>query len=468
MRDSQSRRDSPLFMIFMKGNEDCNHMSEVSQDSDAPSVRAQLNSREMSLGQWEVVLLCTAINMLDGYDVLVMSFAAAPVAADWRLDPASLGLLLSAGLIGMALGSILLGSLADALGRKRLVHICLVTVTIGMVASAYAQSQPQLLALRFVTGVGIGGMLATLTTLVSEYSNDKRRGICMGLLQSGYPLGALLGGMIAAQIIQFADWRSLFLFGGGLSALLLPLVIARLPESLDFLSRSDTSVAENTKKRLLERFGLSEPRPSVVEESGRSVSGWRSCFTPAEVRRNTLLLWSCYLALMFSFYFVVSWTPKLLVEAGLSTSQGISAGATLQAGGLIGALVMGLLGSRYAVKRLVAWFFALSVVSILAYGWVDGELAVLLILSATMGFFLIGAMIGLYTIGPALYDSKSRVTGVGLAIGVGRLGAIVAPLVGGFMLEANLDVNLIYALFAAPLVLAGFAARSITVPMAFR
>ena len=199
-------------------------MTEVSGDLGAATVRAQLNSREMSFAQWEVVLLCTAINMLDGYDVLVMSFAAAPVAADWQLDPASLGLLLSAGLVGMALGSIVLGSLADALGRKRLVHICLITVTIGMIVSAYTQSQFQLLVLRFVTGVGIGGMLATLTGLVSEYSNDKRRGICMGLLQSGYPLGALFGGVIAAQIIQFADWRSLFLFGGGLSAVLLSLI----------------------------------------------------------------------------------------------------------------------------------------------------------------------------------------------------------------------------------------------------
>ena len=174
-------------------------MAEVEGGLEAASLRAQLNSREMSRAQWEVVLLCTAINMLDGYDVLVMSFAAAPVAADWQLDPARLGLLLSAGLIGMALGSIVLGSLADALGRKRLVNICLITVTIGMILSAYTQSQLQLLALRFVTGVGIGGMLATLTALVSEYSNDKRRGICMGLLQSGYPLGALFGGMIAAK-----------------------------------------------------------------------------------------------------------------------------------------------------------------------------------------------------------------------------------------------------------------------------
>ena len=455
-------------MIFMKRDEDCNWMAEVSRDLEAASVRAQLNSREMSFAQWEVVLLCTAINMLDGYDVLVMSFAAAPVAADWQLDPASLGLLLSAGLIGMALGSIVLGSLADTLGRKRLVHICLTTVTIGMILSALAQSQLQLLALRFVTGIGIGGMLATLTALVSEYSNDKRRGICMGLLQSGYPLGALLGGIIAAQIIQFADWRSLFLFGGALSALLLPLIVIRLPESLDFVSRSRNSVTHEMKERLLARFDLSEPPASMVEDLDQAAGSWRSCLTPPETRINTLLLWSCYLAIMFSFYFVVSWTPKLLVDAGLSTSQGISAGAILQAGGLIGALVMGLFGSKYAVNKLAAWFFAASVVMILAYGWADAELTVLMVLSAMMGFFLIGAMIGLYTIGPALYDSKSRVTGVGLAIGVGRLGAIAAPFVGGLMLEADLEVSLIYAVFAAPLVLAAYAVRSISLPIFFR
>ena len=130
--------------------------------------------------------------------------------------------------------------------------------------------------------------------------------------------------------------------------------------------------------------------------------------------------------------------------------------------------MIGLLGSRYAVNKLAAWFFLLSVVMILAYGWADVELTTLMILSAMMGFFLIGAMIGLYTIGPALYDAKSRVTGVGLAIGVGRLGAIAAPFAGGVMLEADLDVSLIYAVFAAPLVLAAFAVRSISLPMSFR
>ena len=251
--------------------------------------------------------------------------------------------------------------------------------------------------------------------------------------------------------------------------MLLPLIVIRLPESLDFVSRSGSSGANNLKRRLLERFDLSEPQHSMVEEDLDQAAGsWRSCFTPPETRINTLLLWSCYLALMFSFYFVVSWTPKLLVDAGLSTSQGISAGAILQAGGLVGALVIGLLGSRYAVNKLAAWFFSFGVVVILAYGWADAGLTTLMMLSALMGFFLIGAMIGLYTIGPALYAAKSRVTGVGLAIGVGRLGAIAAPFAGGLMLEAGLEISLIYAVFAAPLVLAAFAVRAISLPMSFR
>ena len=140
----------------------------------------------MSRFQIQTVFICTLINMLDGFDVLVMSFAAASVSSEWALTPYQLGFLLSAGLFGMALGSISLGALADKLGRKKLVNICLVIVTSGMFASAYSQSEQQLLAFRFVTGLGIGGMLATLTTLVSEYSSESSRGLCIGFLRPSF------------------------------------------------------------------------------------------------------------------------------------------------------------------------------------------------------------------------------------------------------------------------------------------
>lgn len=453
-----------LCTIFKKELEGSNCMTDARVSNDDASIRAQINSRKMSFFQWEVVALCTAINMLDGYDVLVMSFAAASVAADWQLDPARLGLLLSAGLVGMAVGSVLLGSLADKMGRKRLVHICLVVVTIGMLASAYSQTQQQLLILRFFTGLGIGGMLATLTTLVSEYASDNRRGLCMGILQSGYPFGALLGGVIAAWLIKSMGWQSLFLFGGAISAILLPVVIFRLPESLDFLSRSADHDAAEARHKIFQKLDLSEPLKTEFVQTDAIALGWKNCFSPAEVRRNTFLIWLCYLTLMFSFYFVVSWTPKLLVDAGLSMSQGISAGAILQAGGLLGALIMGVLGSKFATNKLSAWFFILSVIFILIYGWSGANLALLMVLSGAMGFFLVGAMIGLYTIAPELYDPVSRVTGVGLAIGVGRLGAIAAPFAGGLMLEAQMGVGYIYGAFAAPLIFAALAVRSISLP----
>ena len=436
-------------------------MSLTNEPETNLSIRVQINSQNMSRYQWEIVLLCTAINMLDGYDVLVMSFAAASVAQDWQLDPARLGLLLSAGLVGMAVGSIILGALADKLGRKHLVQVCLVTVTAGMILSGYSQNEQQLLVLRFITGIGIGGMLATLTTLVAEYSSDKRRGISMGLLQAGYPLGALLGGFIAASLVQYSGWQSLFFSGGAMSAILLPIVIFRLPESLDFLSRAANPQATNAKKKIMSRLGLLNTSHHAAIDASEAVEGWRSFLKPGEMRRNTILLWLCYLFLMFSFYFVVSWTPKLLVDAGLSTSQGISAGAILQTGGLFGALAIGFLGSKFAINKLSSSFFILSVIAILLYILVDSDLALLMLLAGVMGFFLIGAMIGLYTIAPAIYDSTSRVTGVGLAIGVGRAGAIGAPLIGGLMLQADMEVTHIYAIFSVPLLLAALAVRSI-------
>ena len=436
-------------------------MSLIDEPETNLSIRAQINSQSMSRYQWEIVLLCTAINMLDGYDVLVMSFAAASVAKDWHLDPTYLGLLLSAGLVGMAVGSIILGALADKLGRKYLVQVCLVTVTAGMILSGYSQNEQQLLVLRFITGIGIGGMLATLTTLVAEYSSDKRRGISMGLLQAGYPLGALLGGFIAASLVQSSGWQSLFFSGGAMSAILLPIVAFRLPESLDFLSRAAKPQATNAKKKIMAKLGLLNTSYHAAIDTSETIEGWRSCFKLGEMRRNTTLLWLCYLFLMFSFYFVVSWTPKLLVDAGLSTSQGISAGAVLQTGGLFGALAIGLLGSKFAINKLSSSFFILSVIAILLYILVDSDLALLMLLAGVMGFFLIGAMIGLYTIAPALYDSASRVTGVGLAIGVGRAGAIGAPVIGGLMLTADMEVTHIYAIFSVPLLLAALAVRSI-------
>ena len=414
----------------------------------------------MSVFQIQTVFICTLINMLDGFDVLVMSFAAASVSSEWTLTPYQLGILLSAGLFGMAIGSISLGALADRLGRKRLVNICLVIVTAGMFASAYSENQEQLLAFRFVTGIGIGGMLATLTTLVSEYSNESSRGLCIGFLQSGYPLGALLGGIVSVYLIDSFGWRSLFIFGGSLSLIMLPFVFWKLPESLDFLLLRGNQADKSKIQQILTELQIETLEFLNTTEDSEKKADWISLFS-SNSRANTLYLWTCYFLLMFSFYFVVSWTPKLLVDAGLTTGQGISAGVYLQAGGLVGAISLGLLGYKFKVPILTSVFFCCGVAAMLFYGLVELSLVSLMLVAAIMGFFLIGAMIGLYTIAPSVYPANVRVSGVGLAIGIGRLGAIVAPLAGGIILNSGYSTDEIFVIFSIPLILAAVAVYKI-------
>ena len=423
-------------------------------------IRGEINSRNMSVFQIQTVFICTLINMLDGFDVLVMSFAAASVSSEWTLTPYQLGILLSAGLFGMAIGSISLGALADRLGRKRLVNICLVIVTAGMFASAYSENQEQLLAFRFVTGIGIGGMLATLTTLVSEYSNESSRGLCIGFLQSGYPLGALLGGIVSVYLIDSFGWRSLFIFGGSLSLIMLPFVFWKLPESLDFLLLRGNQADKSKIQQILTKLQIETSEFLHTTEESKKKADWISLFS-SDFRANTLYLWTCYFLLMFSFYFVVSWTPKLLVDAGLTTGQGISAGVYLQAGGLVGAVSLGLLGYRFKVPILTSVFFCCGVAAMLFYGLVELSLVSLMLVAAIMGFFLIGAMIGLYTIAPSVYPANVRVSGVGLAIGIGRLGAIVAPLAGGIILNSGYSTDEIFVIFSIPLILAAVAVYKI-------
>ena len=422
--------------------------------------RGEINSRNMSVFQIQTVFICTLINMLDGFDVLVMSFAAASVSSEWTLSPYQLGILLSAGLFGMAIGSISLGALADRLGRKRLVNICLVIITAGMFASAYSENQEQLLAFRFVTGIGIGGMLATLTTLVSEYSNESSRGLCIGFLQSGYPLGALLGGIVSVYLIESFGWRSLFIFGGSLSLIMLPFVFWKLPESLDFLLLRGNQADKSKIQQILTKLQIETSEFLHTTEENEKKADWISLFS-SDSRANTLYLWTCYFLLMFSFYFVVSWTPKLLVDAGLTTGQGISAGVYLQAGGLVGAISLGLLGYKFKVPILTSVFFCCGVAAMLFYGLVELSLVSLMLVAAIMGFFLIGAMIGLYTIAPSVYPANVRVSGVGLAIGIGRLGAIVAPLAGGIILNSGYSSDEIFVIFSIPLILAALAVYKI-------
>ena len=428
-------------------------------DTSSPSLRNQINVNPMSFFQTATVVLCAAINMLDGFDVLVMSFAASSVASEWNLAPSDLGILLSAGLVGMAIGSFWIAPYADKIGRRPLVLFCLLLVTVGMLLSAISQDKNQLSLLRFVTGLGIGGMLAALSALVSEYSSDLRRSFSMSILQSGYPLGAILGGLVSVYLLQQFGWRSLFIFGGSVSLVMIPIVYWKLPESIDFLLLGKRPSALENINRLAQKMRLASIS-ALHTKTIESGLGYKVLLKP-QFLANTIYLWIGYFCLMFAFYFVASWTPKMLVDAGLSTIQGVSAGIYLQAGGIVGAIIIGLLASRLKITMLTSAYLMMCVISMLIYGFGNLDLFGLMLCASIMGFFLIGAMIGLYAIAPGVYPASHRVTGIGSAIGLGRIGAIIAPFLGGWILEFGVETSQIITVFALPLIIASIAVSKI-------
>ena len=422
------------------------------------SVQDQIDNTPMSGFQVLAVAVCLAINMLDGYDVLVMSFTAPFVADEWALSQTVTGWLLSASLIGMALGSLFLAPLADVFGRRRMTLLALAAVTAGMLASAMAANYPQLIALRFFTGLGIGAMLASLTVVVSEYSSKRRRTLVLIILQAGFPAGAMIWGMVAAPIILGYGWRWAFVFGGVLSGLMIPVAMATLPESLDYLLTSRPPGALEKANRVLRRMGkttVKELGPATQARPARAKLG--SLFRHGR-GRNTLLIWVCFFCTLLVFYFFMSWTPKLLIDAGLSEQAGLSGGIILNAGAILGGIALGLLASRIRLNWLQSGYALLGGVLMIAFGVYSGELFTALALAFLVGLFGTGCIMGAYAAVPQMYPPEVRTTGTGVAIGVGRWGAVAAPTVAGVLLDTGWTGPDLYFIFAIPLFAAAAAA----------
>jgi len=283
--------------------------------------------------------------------VLAIAFAAPLLSKDWQLGPEAIGMLLSAGLAGMTAGSLLLAPLADRWGRRSLTLASLVVVSVGMLASAFVDDHLQMAAMRVLTGLGVGAMLPSLNTIVAEYSSLRRRELALSIMSTGYPIGATLGGTAAIFIIDSFGWRGIFVLGGVLSTLMIPLVMWRLPESLDFLLARRPPNALASANALLRKLG--QPELDALPERGATLQSARARDVFAgTLARQTWLLWLAFFCVMSSFYFVLSWTPKLLVDAGLTPGRGLSGGVLVNLGGIAGTVLLGVLAARLGIFRL--------------------------------------------------------------------------------------------------------------------
>src|SRR3984957_5053520 len=282
--------------------------------------RDTLASSKMSAIQIAAVVVTIGLNALDGFDVLAISFASPGIAREWGIDRAALGFVLSMELIGMGLGSILLGGVADRVGRRRTLLGCLVVMSTGMIMATRAKGVYDLSVWRVFTGLGIGGMLAAINAVAAEFSNDRRRSFNVSLMAIGYPIGAVVGGSIAALLLKQGDWRMVFEFGAVSTALFIPLVWWLVPESIAWLCQRQPAGALGSVNRSLARMGLSpvDALPVVSAETRRrSVA---DILSPGLVRVRVLVRRAFFFHIT-TFYFILKWVPEIVVRMGFTPSS---------------------------------------------------------------------------------------------------------------------------------------------------
>ncbi len=412
-----------------------------------------INQEKMKPMQFAVILVCWLINMLDGFDVLAIAYTAPTISKELLLSPQQLGMVLSAGLVGMAIGAVSIAPLADRFGRKKVILWCLAVIGSAMLMTAFVKTIEPLVAVRIVTGLGVGGLLASLNTMVAEYASDRRRHFAISFLQSGYPIGALVGGLIAAPLIPAYGWQVVFLGGGLATLVMVVVVLLLLPESLHFLLENRPKNALQQVNRILKKLGH-QALQVMPEASGSRVQAGVTKVFSAELKSATLLLWISFFMSMLTLYFLLLWTPQIIVNAGLPQDQAIRVGATLNGGGLVGMLLLGYLSERFGLYRLIMLFFLMGALSMVAFALIDASVAMLLFLAFCLGFFSIGGMIGLYSAAAGIYPTALRNTGLGWGIGIGRLGAILGPNVAGVLIGIGWEQADYFLVLALPLVFA--------------
>lgn len=417
---------------------------------DPKDIGALIDGRTLSGFQVRVLVLIGCLVLMDGFDVQVIGFVAPALLRDWSLKPEALGPLFGAGLFGMLMGSTGLGMLADRIGRRPVIIGATFFVASCVLSTAATRSMPQLLALRFLTGLGLGGVLGNAVTLASEYCPSARRASLLMGISCGFTAGAILGGLLAAVLIPRVGWRSVFIAGGLLPFGVGLLLIRDLPESLQLLlvRGADRARVKHWLKRLAPEMNIELKAPLNVTNLAVKAS-------IIDLFRNglglpTLLLWAVSFANLLNLFFLSSWLPTLAARMGYSDSLGVLLGTTLQAGGILGALILGRFIDRFGFYPVLVPSFLLGAVMIAGVGRPDIPVAAACVVVLLAGATIVGAQPGINALATFVYPTSLRATGVGWCLGIGRAGSIVGPLVAARLIAHQYTNESLFMFAAVP------------------
>lgn len=427
------------------------NLARPDRDLSVLDIAALVDSRPLTAFQIRTLVLIGCLVLMDGLDVQAIGFVAPALLRSWSLEPAALGPIFGAGLLGMLAGSMSLSVLADRIGRRPVLIGATFFFALCVLATAATRSVPQMVALRFLTGVGIGGVMGNAVTLASEYCPAARRASLLMAISCGFTAGAMLGGLLAAVLIPRAGWQSVFIAGGLLPLGIAFLLIRELPESLQLLlvRGAERRHIEHWLKRLAPGVAID---PNTTFVCPQITTGRGSVLDLFREGRGvqSLLLWAVSFANLLNLFFLANWLPLLATRMGFGNSLGVLIGTTLQAGGMVGALILGPLIDRLGYYRVLTPAFLMGAAMIAAIGRPDLPIAIVCAVVLLAGVSIVGGQPGINALAASLYPTRLRATGVGWCLGIGRAGSIVGPVIAAQLIARHWSSEQLFLVAAVP------------------
>lgn len=405
---------------------------------------------------WSVLIWCLLIIIFDGYDLVIYGVALPLLMQEWGLSAVQAGLLASTALFGMMFGAMSFGTLSDKLGRKKTIMICVAIFSGFTFLGAFASSPVEFGILRFVAGLGIGGVMPNVVALMTEYAPKRIRSTLVAVMFSGYAIGGMASALLGAWLVADHGWKIMF-FIAGIPFVALPIIWKFLPESLMFLTKKGETaqVAEIVQKISPEQKLNAETRFVLNDVIAGDEAPLRALFQQGRMF-STLMFWVAFFMCLLMVYALGSWLPKLMIQAGYSLGASMLFLFALNIGGMVGAIGGGALADRFHLKPVLSIMFTVGALALILLGF-NSPQAVLYTLIAVAGAATIGSQILLYTFVAQFYPTAVRSTGMGWASGIGRIGAIVGPILTGALLTLQLPHQMNFLVIAIPGIIAALA-----------
>lgn len=424
-------------------------------DTNKVNINDIIDKARFTAFHWKVLIWCLIIIIFDGYDLVIYGVALPLLMQQWSLTAVQAGLLASAALFGMMFGAMIFGTLSDKLGRKKTILICVTLFSGFTFLGAFASNPIEFAILRFIAGLGIGGVMPNVVALMTEYAPKKIRSTLVALMFSGYAIGGMSSALLGAWLVKDMGWQIMFLIAG-IPLLLLPLIWKFLPESLAFLVKSNHhDQAKMIVTKIAPKTELTNNTQLILNESTTTEAPVRALFQQGRTF-STFMFWIAFFMCLLMVYALGSWLPKLMLQAGYSLGASMLFLFALNIGGMVGAIGGGALADKFHLKPVITSMFVIGAAALILLGFNSPQF-ILYSLIAIAGAATIGSQILLYTFVAQFYPTALRSTGMGWASGIGRIGAIIGPVLTGALLTFELPHQMNFLAIAIPGIIAALA-----------